>query len=336
MTMRKEVLARTVVIILVVAALAIPTLGWWTRATWVEVHARMPEAGGWSPSNLTVQVGEPLRLRLTSDDVTHSFAIGQDDRPPVDVLPGEITEVVLTFDQPGTYTFYCTRWCGPNHWRMRGTITVTGDDPVGADPSTPPLYQQLGLDLDAPRQPLALDLERQPSAENGALLAARLPDPQLAEYQSLDYYQSHSPYQVWNALRADPATVNLGTPQVWDLVAWLWQQHTTPTQLAVGENLYQRDCAACHGVDGEGDGVFALDSTLPLDGEMDSGQTLQTPVNFRDVDVMLGANSALLQGKILRGGMGSGMPSWGLIYTEEQTWALVDYLWTFQFQYFEE
>jgi len=51
---------------------------------------------------------------------------------------------------------------------------------------------------------------------------------------------------------------------------------------------------------------------------------------------MLTASPALLQGKIIRGGMGTGMPSWGLIYTEEQTWNLVDYLWTFQFQDFLE
>jgi mono/diheme cytochrome c family protein len=46
---------------------------------------------------------------------------------------------------------------------------------------------------------------------------------------------------------------------------------------------------------------------------------------------MLGANSAILQGKLLRGGMGTGMPNWGTIFTEEEIWALVDYLWTFQF-----
>jgi hypothetical protein len=40
---------------------------------------------------------------------------------------------------------------------------------------------------------------------------------------------------------------------------------------------------------------------------------------------MLGASPALLQGKIIRGGMGTGMPYWGPIFTEAQTWALVDY-----------
>jgi mono/diheme cytochrome c family protein len=46
---------------------------------------------------------------------------------------------------------------------------------------------------------------------------------------------------------------------------------------------------------------------------------------------MPGASSALLHGKIIRGGMGTGMPNWGSIFTEEEIWALIDYLWTFPF-----
>ena len=93
----------------------------------IEIHGQMADNGGWTPSDLTAQVGQPLHLRLTSDDVMHGFAVGQSDVPALDVLPGQWTTTTLMFDQPGKYTFYCTRWCGPNHWRMRGTIEVTGD-----------------------------------------------------------------------------------------------------------------------------------------------------------------------------------------------------------------
>ena len=63
-------------------------------------------------------------MRLISDDVVHGFAIGQTTSPAIDLPPGQVVESTLTFEQPGTYTFYCTRWCGPNHWRMRGVIEV--------------------------------------------------------------------------------------------------------------------------------------------------------------------------------------------------------------------
>ncbi len=58
----------------------------------------------------------------------------------------------------------------------------------------------------------------------------------------------------------------------------------------------------------------------------------QRPANLADPKRMLGASPALLQGKILRGGMGTGMPSWGPIFTEDQTWKIVSYLYTLQFQ----
>ncbi len=43
----------------------------------IEIHAQMADNGGWTPSDLTAQVGQPLHLRLTSDDVVHGFAVGQ-------------------------------------------------------------------------------------------------------------------------------------------------------------------------------------------------------------------------------------------------------------------
>jgi mono/diheme cytochrome c family protein len=60
---------------------------------------------------------------------------------------------------------------------------------------------------------------------------------------------------------------------------------------------------------------------------------MQTPVDFTVSNRMLGASPALLQGKILRGGMGTGMPMWGSIFTEEQIWDLIAHLYSFQFIY---
>jgi len=332
--MFREWPAKLVVITLVVAVLGILAWGWWQHAGWIKIHARMPEAGGWDPADLTVEAGELLRLRLTSDDVTHSFAIGQSDRPPVDILPGEVNEVLLTFGKPGTYTFYCTRWCGPNHWRMRGTITVVSDEVGQVDTPAQPLYLQLDIDLDAPHETASIPAEI-PSAARGVELATKynqFPNPQ-------HQYRATSPALLWETLRAEPSADGFSDQRLWDIVAWLWSQNTTPEALALGEELYQRDCAACHGVSGTGDGVFgaiAESGTNEPHQISIEGSSLLEPVDFTDPAIMMGASPALLQGKIIRGGMGTGMPSWGLIYTEEQTWNLVDYLWTFQFQYSEE
>lgn len=316
-----ERLARGLVLTLLLAVVAAAGWGWWTaRHRGVEVHALMPERGGFHPDHLTVRVGEPLHLRLVSDDVVHGFAVGGRSEPEVMLYPGQPQEVTLTFDRPGTYTFYCTVWCGPNHWRMRGTITVLG--PLAEDEPTPvpPLYVRLGLDLDAPHPAPAVP-EGRPSAVRGATWAARLP----AAVRTVDFYRTHSPAEAWRILRQAPELADLSDGQVWDVVAFLWREATTPQALAEGQRLYQQQCAACHGTTGRGDGPFAHRGSPQAKPD---GHSVVPPPDFTDPAVMFGASPALLQGKILRGGMGTGMPSWGLIYTEEQTWALVSYLWT--------
>jgi mono/diheme cytochrome c family protein len=288
----------------------------------------MAETGGWTPENLTAEVGKPLHLRLTSDDAMHGFAVGQSDQPPVDVIPGEITEVTLTFDRPGKYTFYCTRWCSLNHWRMRGTIEVSG--PAGkTEAAQPPLYMTLGLDIDADHHADVIP-ERMPSASRGAQLGITIPDA----YQSREYYLSHTPEDLWKALGGEPGLKQLSDQERWDLVAWIWQSHTMPQALQEGQTLYAANCAACHGEGGAGDGVFAAQLDKPKTGEhagMQTGEMTTRPADFTGAGHMLSASPAHLQGKILRGGMGTGMPYWGPIFTDEQTWALVAYLYTFQF-----
>ncbi|MEJ5240098.1 MAG: c-type cytochrome [Anaerolineales bacterium] len=288
------------------------------------LHARLPENGGWSPAVIQAEVNRPLRLRLTSDDVMHGFAIGQQSMPEVDVLPGQVTEVVLNFEKPGTYTFYCTRWCGPNHWRMRGTIEVrAGGSLPDPEPAPPPLYVSLGLDLDAPHA-IPFPPATRPSAAKGAPLAKTF-------HLSLspEEYRAHSPYQIFEQL----ASLPLSPAERWDVVAYLWQSNTSPQTLSEGARLYARNCAACHGESGAGDGVFAQAFTSPVSPSFSSEGMQQVPTAFTDLSSMLGASPALLQGKILRGGMGTGMPAWGPLLTPEQTWALVDYLYTFPFEF---
>jgi hypothetical protein len=60
------------------------------------------------------------------------------------------------------------------------------------------------------------------------------------------------------------------------------------------------------------------------------------PVAFTEPRSMLGGSSNIYYAKVRRGGMGTGMPSFGAIFTPDETWMLVDYLWTFVFQLEED
>ena len=324
---RSELLSRILITAGMLLAVGTP-LFFWTQTPLI--HARMAENGGWNPDVIQAEVGNPLHLRLTSDDVMHGFSVGQMKMDAVDVEPGKVTDVTLTFDKPGIYTFFCTRWCGVNHWRMRGTIEVSGP---GANPEpapTIPLYVTLGFDLDAPHESPVIP-SNHPSAVRGQQLAANL---EISKFSNPDFYRTNSPYQLFEAL----SSTNLSDLEKWDVVSYIWQSNTTPEALTNGRDLYAQNCAACHGENGGGDGVFADDlakageaSMQSMTGTMD--MSMQTPVDFTDSKRILGAAPALLQGKILRGGMGTGMPMWGSIFTEEQIWDLVAYLYSFQFDY---
>jgi mono/diheme cytochrome c family protein len=327
---RSELLARILILTGIFLAIGGPLFAWMRTPL---IHARIAENGGWVPDVIQARVDELLHLRFTSDDVVHGFAVGQMDMEAVNVEPGKVTEITLTFDKPGTYTFYCTRWCGLNHWRMRGTIEVQGASdiiPAGDSPKPipAPLYVSLGLDIDAPHDAPAIPARR-PSANLSQDMVKNVP----LDFSS-DYYRSHSPYEVFDKLK----NTTLNEQERWDAVAYLWQSNTTEESLANGQQLYAQNCAACHGENGAGDGVFAEDlakageaSMQTMDGAMD--MSMQSPVDFTDSKRTLGAAPALLQGKILRGGMGTGMPMWGAIFTDEQTWDLVAYIYSFQFEY---
>jgi mono/diheme cytochrome c family protein/plastocyanin len=321
---RSERLTRFIITTALFGVVALPLALW---AQTPLIHASIAESGGWSPDVLRAKVAEPLHLRFTSDDVVHGFAVGQVDMQSVDIEPGKVSETILIFDKPGIYTFFCTRWCGLNHWRMRGTIEVTGgkDDP---QPVSAPLYVTLGLDLDAPHPAESVPVEK-PSARRGMELLSRW----VAD-QSPDYYRSHSPTQVFQELSGS----GLEESQRWDMVAAIWAQNASPDALAEGQQIYTQNCAACHGETGSGDGVFADDLAAAGDASMQamSGSmemSMQSPVDFSDPQRMLGASPALLHGKILRGGMGTGMPMWGSIFTNEQIWNVIAYLYSFQFDY---
>jgi cytochrome c oxidase subunit 2 len=74
-------------------------------------------------NELHVPVGRPVKLKMTSQDVIHSFYVPA-FRTKQDVLPGRYTELWFQPTKPGKYRLFCTEYCGTNHSTMGGWVYV--------------------------------------------------------------------------------------------------------------------------------------------------------------------------------------------------------------------
>jgi cytochrome c oxidase subunit 2 len=72
-------------------------------------------------NELHVPVGRPIRLRMISEDVIHSFFIPA-FRVKMDVLPGRYTSMWFEPTQPGEYYLFCAEYCGTDHANMEGRV----------------------------------------------------------------------------------------------------------------------------------------------------------------------------------------------------------------------
>jgi len=68
-------------------------------------------------------IGVPVRLLMTSQDVIHSFYIPA-FRIKQDVLPGRYTTLWMVPSKIGSYHLFCSQYCGTDHARMIGQVTV--------------------------------------------------------------------------------------------------------------------------------------------------------------------------------------------------------------------
>jgi mono/diheme cytochrome c family protein/plastocyanin len=296
----------------------------------ISIHVRIAEDGGFMPDHIKASVGEPLRLRLIADDVEHSFALGHNPMEPVLLAPGKPVNITLTFDKPGLYTYYSTTPSSLNFWRLRGVIEVTGNEPAAQVEA--PLYVRLGMDLDEEHDDPdsvheTIVWTRSPSATSGAAFESLLP----TSYLSHDAYITNSPKEIFDQLQNETALQTLSDQDTWDLVAYIWQKNTSATAVEDAQQLYRVNCQSCHGETGEGDGQFASEMNAISQVNTDP-HGIQAPTDFTNPEHLLGDKPVILQGKILRGGMGTGMPMWGSIFTDDELWNLVAYLYTFQLE----
>jgi cytochrome c oxidase subunit 2 len=83
---------------------------WWWQV-------KYPGQGFTTANEIHIPVGQPVEMRLTTDDVIHSFWVPQLNRK-MDLIPGQVNDLTLEADRAGTYRGQCAEYCGLEHADM--------------------------------------------------------------------------------------------------------------------------------------------------------------------------------------------------------------------------
>lgn len=74
-------------------------------------------------NGLHVPIGEPIKLTMASEDVLHSFYVPA-FRVKADIVPGRYSTMWFEANATGTFHLFCAEYCGTEHSRMIGYVTV--------------------------------------------------------------------------------------------------------------------------------------------------------------------------------------------------------------------
>lgn len=78
-----------------------------------------------TPNPVKVPAGARVTINITSPDVTHGMEI-VGSNINIMVLPGYVSTITTTFDEPGEFAIICHEYCGAGHHMMQGKLIVEG------------------------------------------------------------------------------------------------------------------------------------------------------------------------------------------------------------------
>ncbi len=76
---------------------------------------------------IEVPANSEVTFYITSADVIHGFSVAGTNVNTM-VIPGEVAELTVEFDEPDSYGIVCNEYCGANHHNMEGMIEVVPED----------------------------------------------------------------------------------------------------------------------------------------------------------------------------------------------------------------
>jgi cytochrome c oxidase subunit 2 len=77
-----------------------------------------------TPSEITLKKGQPVKLVIETKDVTHGLVIEGLGIRSNEIKKGQVAEVTFSPDAVGTFEGKCAHFCGKGHGSMKITVRV--------------------------------------------------------------------------------------------------------------------------------------------------------------------------------------------------------------------
>ena len=98
---------------------------WWWEVTYSDPSNA--SLGFTTANEIHLPIGVPVRVKLHSADVIHSFWLPQ-IAGKMDVIPGQVNETWVEAERPGVTRGMCAEYCGLQHAAMALTVTAERPD----------------------------------------------------------------------------------------------------------------------------------------------------------------------------------------------------------------
>lgn len=93
----------------------------------LELDSKPQETDVWAVNELHVPAGQPVLIKLKTQDVQHSFYLPE-FRIKQDAVPGLIIPVWFEASEPGEYVLQCAELCGWGHYKMSARVIALAPD----------------------------------------------------------------------------------------------------------------------------------------------------------------------------------------------------------------
>jgi cytochrome c oxidase subunit 2 len=124
---------------------------WWWEADYLH---ESPSENFKTANEIHIPVGQPVRIKLTSADVIHSFWAPR-LHGKLDAIPGHDNYIMLEANEPGVYRGECAEYCGVQHTNMRFVVVAQPPEEYRAwvarqrQPARPPAEPLLAKGMEA-------------------------------------------------------------------------------------------------------------------------------------------------------------------------------------------